>query len=50
MTSPISKAKQYLDKYGREDAVIQAQQCMELAPFYKRSYWDDVVKNIKDYG
>lgn len=49
MISPKSKAKLFLTKYSKAEAVVQAKQCLELAPFYKKSYWDDVVKTIQDY-
>jgi|TARA_R100000482_G_scaffold109485_2_gene51750 hypothetical protein len=49
MISPKSKAKQFLTKYSKTEAIVQAKQCLALAPFYKRNYWIDVVEKIQGY-
>lgn len=50
MTSPNSKAAEFLVKYNESEAIAQATQCLVMAPPHKKDYWWQVIEKIKNYG
>lgn len=42
--TPEQKAKTMLAKYGKEDALKQAQQILYLSPSKKLDYWNKVLE------
>jgi hypothetical protein len=49
MTSS-DKALYFLDKYSESEAILQAAQCLELAPYKEKDYWWNVIEKIKYNG
>lgn len=50
MTSVNAKAAEFLVKYSEVEAIVQATQCLVMAPPHKKDYWWLVIEKIKNYG
>ena len=49
MTSS-SKALYYLEKYNESEAIVQATQCLVMAPPREKDFWWNVIEKIKNNG